>query len=143
MVGSTFTAWWWSARCLWRAAGQRGIHVAFLLGVGLVHCAHDHVGSIGAVLARHTDSGAVHVREVPAGLAAERAGLIAGDRIKMVDGVLLDELTAAEIKALLRGPVGTKVQLTVIRGEEVMHIEVVRRPFGEGSTMRAAEERIE
>jgi len=101
------------------------------------------VGSIGAVLARDTATGAVHVRETPPGLAAAEAGLVPGDRVKMVDGVLLDELDAARIKALLRGAPGSKVMLTVLRGEQVLQIELTREALGSPPALRPAEERIE
>lgn len=134
------------SRCWWRfyALQRRGvIHVAFLLAVGLAGCTGQLVGSIGAVLGHDNDSGAVHVRKVPAGRTGDRAGLRPGDRIKMVDGVYLEDLSHAEIKALLHGPVDSKVQLTILRGGEVLHIEVVRRPLGEAPPLRPAEERIE
>src|SRR5690606_37340409 len=78
--------------------------------VALFACgAAPKTGSIGAVLSRDSETGVVEVHEAPPGLAAERAGLVPGDDIKMIDGVLVDDLDAAEIQALLRGPVGTPV----------------------------------
>ncbi len=129
------------ARMRWRRL-QRFIHVGFLLAIA-AGCSAPKVGSIGAVLGRNSDTGAVHVRDVPTGLGADRAGLIPGDRLKMVDGVLLDELTAAQIKRILRGEVDSVVRLTVIRGEEVLQLEIVRQPLGGARQMRPAEERIE
>lgn len=101
------------------------------------------VGSIGAVLSRDRETGALHVREAPDGLAGEAAGLIPGDRVKMIDGVLADDLGKERIQGLLRGPVGTSVMLTVIRGEEVLHVEVGRQPFGTKSALPERHERIE
>jgi C-terminal processing protease CtpA/Prc len=100
-------------------------------------------GSIGAVLSRDNLTGAVHVREVPPGLTADDAGVTEGDRLKMVDGVLVDEMDAARIRRLLRGPVGSTVTLTLVRGDEVMHIEVTRQPFGGAKPLPERHERIE
>ena len=66
-----------------------------------------------------------------------------GDRVKMIDGVLADELDKERIQSLLRGPVGTSVTLTIIRGEEVMHLEVERQVLGKKPTLPDREERIE
>ncbi len=100
-------------------------------------------GSIGAVLKRDTASGAVVAFEVPDGMSAAVAGLRQGDRIKMVDGVHVDDLDGARLVRLLRGPIGTPVVLTVIRGNEVLHLSVVRQ----GAMPRVApvpkEEKIE
>jgi C-terminal processing protease CtpA/Prc len=101
------------------------------------------VGSVGAVLSRDSHTGALHVQEAPAGLAAASAGLIAGDQIKMIDGVLADELDASRIRALLRGPIGSKVTITVVRGDEVMHVEVARQEMGSKATVAERHERIE
>ena len=47
----------------------------------------------------------------------------------MVDGVLVDEVADTELKYLLRGPIGTTVKLTIIRGNEVLHVELTRQPL--------------
>lgn len=99
--------------------------------------------SIGAVLARDTHTGAVHVREVPPGLAADAAGLVPGDRIKMIDGVHVDELDGARIQALLRGAAGSRVVLTVIRADEVLRIELTRERMGTTPAVAPREQRIE
>jgi C-terminal processing protease CtpA/Prc len=85
-------------------------------------------GSIGAVLGRDELTGAVHVREVPEGRTADRSGVLPGDRLKMVDGILVDALDPPRLRRLLRGPVGSRVTLTLVRGSEVIHVEVVREP---------------
>lgn len=88
------------------------------------------VGSIGVVLGRHQHTGALHVRDVPAGLAGDLAGLRMGDRIKMIDGMLVDRMAPERIRELLRGPTGTSVTLTVLREGEVVHLVVLRAPLG-------------
>ena len=77
------------------------------------------------------------------GLAGESAGLLAGDRVKMIDGILVDELDGERIRALLRGPVGTTVTLTVLRGDEVVQVEIARQAFGAAGPVAERHERIE
>ncbi len=91
-------------------------------------------GSIGVVLGRHNTTGALQVREVPAGLTGDHAGLRAGDRIKMIDGLLADRMAPERIREVLRGPVGSKVMLTVLRGDRVLHLEVTRAPLEKKAT---------
>lgn len=87
-------------------------------------------GSIAAVLEREPETGRAYVRVVPAGRAADTAGLLPGDRIKMVDGVHVDDLDSSTLVRLLRGPIGSRVSLTVIRGESVFELEVRRQALG-------------
>jgi carboxyl-terminal processing protease len=49
---------------------------------------------------------------------AMRAGLRPGDRLTHADGVSLAEMSLRETVELLRGPPGTTVTVTVLRGEE-------------------------
>ena len=69
------------------------------------------------------------MRETPSNQAAAKAGLLPGDRLKMVDGQLLDPLVTKDVQGLLRGRVGSPVQLTVLRGREVIHLELTRGPL--------------
>lgn len=84
------------------------------------------IGSIGVLLGRHKHTGALHVRGVPAGLTGSRAGLESGDRIKMIDGLLVDRMSPERVRELLRGPEGSTVMLTVLRGDRVLHLKVTR-----------------
>ena len=106
-------------------------------------CAGPGIGSVGAVLGRDRDTGALHVRDVPEGMGAADAGLLPGDQIKMIDGVLCDNLDKNHIQSLLRGEIGTKVRLTVVRGEQVLHIEVTRGAMRKPEAPAQAEEKIE
>jgi C-terminal processing protease CtpA/Prc len=114
-------------------------------GLALAACASagDRIGSIGAILVRDAETGIVEIHEVPPGRAAEHAGLYVGDDIKMIDGLLVDDLDATRIQRLLRGPVGSTVVLTVIRGDEVLEIEIERQELGTTSAPRESRERIE
>jgi carboxyl-terminal processing protease len=58
---------------------------------------------------------------------ADRAGLLPGDVITMIDGASVDGLTLDQARAKVRGPKGTPVRLTIERaGGAAQVIEVVR-----------------
>ena len=62
-----------------------------------------------------------------AGSPAEEAGLMPGDVITAVDGKSLDGLTVSAARDLIRGPSGTTVRLTVVRGNgQPFEIPIVR-----------------
>ena len=84
------------------------------------------LGSIGAVLERESSTGVVIAFDVPEGSSADRAGIRTGDRLKMVDGNHVDDLDETQFVRLLRGAVGTSVTLTVLRGERVLEVTLVR-----------------
>jgi C-terminal processing protease CtpA/Prc len=126
-----------AAMALGRAAAT------LLVTAALAACSSASVGSVGAVFGRDRDTGALHVRQAPEGLPAREAGLLPGDRIKMIDGVHVDDVNEARVRQLLRGEIGTTVRLTVIRGEEVLHVDVVRRAMRTAEPLPPQEERIE
>jgi C-terminal processing protease CtpA/Prc len=100
-------------------------------------------GSVGAVLARDNQSGQLHVREAPHELAAAKAGLLPGDEIVMIDGQFVRDLDTKEITQRLRGEIGSKVDLTVVRGGEVFHIEVTRTALRAVKELEPPEETLE
>ncbi|MEM1032899.1 MAG: hypothetical protein AAF928_04690 [Myxococcota bacterium] len=120
-----------------------GAAIVFAAGLALSACGATAdpsaglPGSIGAVLDRDPVTGAVYVYETP---ATTPSPLAPGDRLKMVEGVHVDDLERDELQARLRGPVGSAVRLTVLRGDEVVYLRVVRSPFVGGDGQR---ERIE
>ncbi len=81
-------------------------------------------GGIG-ILFEIEDDTFVMVREVVPGGPAGRAGLRAGDRIVAVDGVAFSKPTIRIVRERLRGPVGSKVDLTLSR-ESVATVAVER-----------------
>jgi len=106
-------------------------------------CSGPGVGSVGAVLGVDKETGAVHVRETREGRAADKSGLLPGDEILMIDGVYVRELGAAAVSARLRGNVGSSVELTVVRGDAVLRVKLVRQELGAAAAPRPpAEERI-
>jgi carboxyl-terminal processing protease len=52
------------------------------------------------------------------GTPAERAGILPGDRILKIDGQPTKDMTLHEAVSKMRGPRGTKVTLTILRGED-------------------------
>lgn len=86
-------------------------------------------GSIGAVLHRDPTSGALTLVEAPAGLGASVAGLEPGDVVLTIDGEHVASMTPELARRRLRGDAGTRVRLTVLRGDEVLHVEVERGPL--------------
>lgn len=49
---------------------------------------------------------------------AQKAGLIAGDKILKINGELTDDITVEEAVTKIRGDVGTKVTLSILRGND-------------------------
>lgn len=92
---------------------------------------------------RDNETLALYVRDVPEGLGAEEAGLLPGDEIVMIDGHYVRNLDRKEITQRLRGEVGTKVELTVLRGSEVNHISVKRTALRSSDAAKPKEERID
>jgi C-terminal processing protease CtpA/Prc len=100
-------------------------------------------GSVGAVFGRDKETRALVIREAPTGAGAEKAGLAEGDEVLMIDGFYVKDLTAKEVRAKLRGDVGSTVKLTVLRGaDDVRHVEVRRAALGEHHPAPPREERI-
>lgn len=85
------------------------------------------VGSIGVVLGRDGESQEVFVREAPEGAdLPDGRQLIPGDQLVMVDGVYVRDLGTKDLRARLRGEVGSEVDVTVLRGGEVLRFKVKR-----------------
>lgn len=99
------------------------------LALAAAACSGPSIGSVGAVLGVDNDTGAVHVRETKDGLAADKAGLLPGDEIVMIDGVYVRDLNASTVSSKLRGNIGSTVELTVIRGDEVLRVKLTREPL--------------
>lgn len=60
------------------------------------------------------------------GTPAETAGIKAGDIIAAIDGKSTDGVSIDEAVSRIRGPVGTTVDLTVIRAGKALDIKIVR-----------------
>jgi C-terminal processing protease CtpA/Prc len=75
-------------------------------------------GTIGAVIAQDSQTGRLFVRDVPPGLAADKAGLKRGDEILLIDGLDVRPMNAHQIHVALSGDVDATVKLTLVRGEQ-------------------------
>lgn len=84
-------------------------------------------GTIGAVLGQRGD-GTLVVREVPAGLAAQRGGVQVGDEVLLIEGRDVRGLRAEAVHQALLGEVGDPVKLTLVRGDDVVRLTLVRTP---------------
>ncbi len=80
---------------------------------------------IGATLAAQDD--ALVVKAIFPGGGAAEIGMVPGDAITAVDGVLVTALGFSESIQRIRGPEGTVVRLAVRRGSAVLDIGVPRR----------------
>jgi C-terminal processing protease CtpA/Prc len=86
-------------------------------------------GGIGAVLRfRDTDHSLVIV-DVPPGTSSARAGLAAGDEVVAIDGAAVADMPLDDVVRRLRGPVASKVRLTIRRGGDERVVEVEREPY--------------
>jgi len=113
-----------------------------LLLLSLAGCASSpSVGSIGVVLGRDTTTQAVFVREVPDAKGDADPVLLPGDELMMVDGYYVRQLSADELRRRLRGAPGSKVKLTVVRGGQILRVEVARTALKQ-SPLRPSEERL-
>jgi carboxyl-terminal processing protease len=79
---------------------------------------------IGASL-RSTKSGAVQIVRVFKGSPAEKAGVRADDIIEAVDGRLVTGMGTTEVAAIVRGPKGTDVRLTLRRADRPRSFDIV------------------
>jgi len=70
-------------------------------------------GGIGVTM--QISDGYIIIMEVLSGSPAERAGLLQGDKIVEADGVSLLKETTEKASSLIRGEVGTKVKLGILR----------------------------
>lgn len=68
------------------------------------------------------------VVDVIAGGPSERVGLLPGDRIVGIDGeyIIGIGLTNTEVRKRLKGEEGSKVQVTVLRGEDTIEFSIIR-----------------
>jgi C-terminal processing protease CtpA/Prc len=109
------------------ALGRSGALLAWLtFAVVLGGCGAER-GTIGALLAQTPDKQLV-LRDVPANLAAARAGLLPGDELLLIDGRDVRELDERGVHQALAGEVGAPVKLTLLRDGRVVRVTLRRTP---------------
>ena len=83
-------------------------------------------GGIGVMIEyNHTDE-TLLISSVLPGSPAEKAGVLKGDYIYAVDGATVEEIGYLYAANLIKGEVGSTVELTVLRGEELVTMPIVR-----------------
>ena len=87
---------------------------------------NEYVG-IGVTIQSQPEKDGYIVMAVTAGGPAEEAGILPGDILTHADGTALGELSATEAKEMIMGEKNTTVELTLLRGEEVLVCSVTRR----------------
>lgn len=96
-------------------------------------CGGPAPGTIGAGLGQRADH-RLFVRTMPPGQGADRAGLLEGDEILLIDDKDVRSMTEEGVRRAVRGDVGSAMSLTVLRGAEKMEIKVVRSPLLVGAS---------
>ena len=81
---------------------------------------------IGVQFFQITD-GVPMIERVFRGAPAEEAGVLPGDIIYSVEGVLVEELSNDAIVDLVRGEAGTVVHMQFKRGDEIVSLNITRR----------------
>lgn len=91
----------------------------------MLACAVAPRGTIGAILLRKA-SRRVLIEDAPPELAAYQAGIRPGDELLLIEGQDVRQMTDEELRRSLSGRVGQEVQLTLVRGEQVLRLSLAR-----------------
>ena len=83
-------------------------------------------GGIGVLVEYNYDEKTILISNVYQNSPAEAAGILEGDYIYAVDGKTVDELGLENAVNHVRGEIGTYVELTLKRGDELVVISVMR-----------------
>ena len=91
----------------------------------LERMANVYVG-IGASVSLEED-GYIHISGVEPGSPAEEMGVLPGDVIVAAEGQDIHGMSLNEASAIIRGPEGTQVNLTLRRGDQEISVTLTRR----------------
>lgn len=75
----------------------------------------EEFGGIGAVLAKDPAAQTIFIANVLPGLGAARAGVMQNDILSEVDGVSVYGKDLPDVIAMIRGRVGTSVEISLVR----------------------------
>jgi carboxyl-terminal processing protease len=81
---------------------------------------------IGVVIETVEETGAVRIVNVLEGSPAEKAGVREGDIFQVIDGVDVSQMDQTELAGRVRGEEGTLIQITFLRGEDLVELEMRR-----------------
>ncbi len=84
------------------------------------------VEGIGAVVETVSDTKQIRVVSVLDGSPAQAAGLKGGDIFEKVDGVDVTKLDQLDLVSKVRGPEGSKVTLSMLRGDQTLNFTITR-----------------
>jgi len=92
-----------------------------------VECASGQFPGIGILtLGKETESDTLPVVQTTRGGPADKAGIKSGDTILKIDKKKVRGLTSDEVVHLLKGPVGSKAKITLIRDKKPLKVVVTR-----------------
>ena len=108
-----------------------GLVVCFTFAVSVTAQQSDPaVGGAGFGLSP-TGDGRIVVNRVAAGGPAEQVGIEVGDELQAVGGTSVRELTGTKLVDAIRGPVGSRVELVIIKpGKEAERVTITRAAIG-------------
>lgn len=78
------------------------------------------------VVVQEANEGGMVITQVFAGSPAEISDIRVGDVVIAVEGENVQELSVTEIAKKIKGPVGTSISLTIIRGEQTLEKRFIR-----------------
>ena len=81
---------------------------------------------IGIILAVTQNQLYPSINEVIENGPAEKVGLMAKDNIVAVDGISVAGKSSDDVVKMIKGPEGTKVRITVVRGKQKLNFTIVR-----------------
>ncbi len=87
------------------------------------------VSGIGVTIFQPEPNEPIEVIDVIAGTPAERAGVQKGDKIIRVNGEDVSKLTTDEVATRVKGPEGTQVTVTFLRGTQEVEFAITRARF--------------
>jgi len=91
---------------------------------------HGELVGIGVKFEFKPETGYADVLAVVPRSPADRAGVVAGDRVVTVDGVFYKGKTAADVTAAIRGKAGETVTLAILREDKMITVPIQRAAFG-------------
>ena len=94
---------------------------------------------IGVNVSESNSIGGIYIAALLPGSPAEAAGLLPGDLIVEIDGTRVENMDFDSATELIKGEVGTKVKLAVLRGTEEIRLDVMRAMIDETTVFYSIE----
>lgn len=82
---------------------------------------------IGATVTMSPDTGTITIVELGKDSPGKDAGMMAGDIVYRVDGTSVDGMDLDTVVGMMKGPENTHVNVTVLRDNEEVELDIVRR----------------